>query len=208
MYEFAASSEMILLPGAARSGLALLSYFVGPRDEYVVTSSSSREAVPNVLVAPTVIAYGELPGDAMPPRTGVPSANFPAFPAAVMTMIPARYARSTAAQSGSNRTGSVTAWPSDRFMILMLYFALLLITQSMPAMTSLVLPTPSSPSTRTLITCAPGAMPPVYCVVTPAAYVPVPVMIPATCVPCPYSSVVGSPAIMLTLARILPVNAL
>ena len=93
-------------------------------------------------------------------------------------------------------------------MILMLYFALLLITQSMPAMTSLVLPTPSSPSTRTLTTWAPGAMPPVYCVVTPAAYVPVPVMIPATCVPCPYSSVVGSPAIMLTLARTFPVNAL
>jgi hypothetical protein len=37
---------------------------------------------------------GELPGDAMPPRTGVPSAIFPALPAAAMTTIPARYARS------------------------------------------------------------------------------------------------------------------
>src|SRR5262245_47999159 len=170
MYEFGASSEIILLPGAARSGLALLSYLVGPLDEYVVTLSSSREAVPKVLVAPTVIANGELPGDAMPPRTGVPSGILPALPAAATTTIPARYARSTAAHSGSKATGSVTAWPSERFMILMLYLALLAITQSMPAITSLVLPTPSSPRTRTLTSCEPGAMPPAYCDVTPIAY--------------------------------------
>ena len=33
-------------------------------------------------------------------------------------------------------------------------------------------------------------------------------MIPATCVPWPYSSVVDSPAIMLTLASTFPVSAL
>src|SRR5712691_2811863 len=109
MYEPHASSEMILFPGAARSGFALLSYFVGPRDEYVVTWSSSRAALPSVLVAPTVIANGELPGEAMPQSTGVPSGSFPALPAAALTIRPALYARATAAQSGSKITGSVTA---------------------------------------------------------------------------------------------------
>jgi hypothetical protein len=37
----------------------------------------------------------------------------------------------------------------------------LAIVQSMPAMTSLVSPTPSAPRTRTLINFAPGAIPPV-----------------------------------------------
>ena len=48
----------------------------------------------------------------------------------------------------------------------MLYFALFAITHSTPAMTSLVRPVPSAPSTRTLIRFAPGAMPPVYSFVT------------------------------------------
>src|SRR4030095_2955185 len=97
------------------------------------------------------------------------------------------------AHSGSKATGSVTAWPSDRFTILMLYLVLFAITQSMPAITSLVLPTPSPQRTRPLTSCEPGAMPPVYCDVTPTAYEPVPVMMPATCVPGPYSSLVRRP---------------
>jgi hypothetical protein len=38
----------------------------------VATVSSDRLTVPHVLSDPTVNAYGELPGDVMPPRMGAP----------------------------------------------------------------------------------------------------------------------------------------
>ena len=69
--------------------------------------------------APTVMAYGELPGDSIPPMTGVPSAVFPRLPAAATTTIPAATARSTASHSGSSAAGSNTGCPSDRLMIRM-----------------------------------------------------------------------------------------
>ena len=122
--------------------------------------------MPNVFSAPTVSASGALPGDVMLPSTMRPSALFPELPAATTTTMPAFTASATASQSGSVRYGSLTGWPSDRLMTRMLYFALFAITHSTPAMTSLVRPVPSAPSTRTLIRLAPGAMPPVYSFVT------------------------------------------
>ncbi len=122
--------------------------------------SSERSGVPFVLIAPTVIAYGELPGDEMPPRIGEPSSALPALPADAMTMMPAMLAFITAWQSGSVVDGSVTGWPSERLIARILYLSRFSITHSMPAMTSLVYPVPSGPRTRTLTSFTPGAMPP------------------------------------------------
>ena len=63
--------------------------------------SSERSGVPLVLIAPTVIACGELPGDEMPPRIGEPSSALPALPADTMTTMPDIVAFMTAWQSGS-----------------------------------------------------------------------------------------------------------
>ena len=73
----AASSDTIRLPGATRSGFSRWSNRVGPRELYVATVSSDRSTVPCVFSAPTVIAYGELPGDSMPATTVVPSGELP-----------------------------------------------------------------------------------------------------------------------------------
>jgi hypothetical protein len=53
-------------PGATTSGFVNPSYHVGPRELYAVMASSDRVVVPLVSNAPTVIADGALPGDAMP----------------------------------------------------------------------------------------------------------------------------------------------
>src|SRR3954447_5854214 len=71
-YDLLDSSETMRVPGASRSGLTARSYRVGPRELYGATVSSDVSTVPCVSSAPTVIAYGELPGDAMPPRIGAP----------------------------------------------------------------------------------------------------------------------------------------
>ena len=50
--------------------------------------SSPRSLVPIVLEAPTVRTHGALPGAAMPPHCRLPSAFFPALPAAATTTMP------------------------------------------------------------------------------------------------------------------------
>src|SRR5262252_3062604 len=100
-YEPAASSDTILLPGAATAGFIVKSYLVGPRELYVAIVSSLRFTVPAVLTAPTVIANGELPGDVTPPRMTRPSGDTPLLPAAATTTMPAAYARATASHNGS-----------------------------------------------------------------------------------------------------------
>ena len=71
MLDFAAADTRPW-PGATRSGLAVPSYHVGPRELYAATRSSVRMLVSNVLTDPTVIADGALPGDRMPAYPGSP----------------------------------------------------------------------------------------------------------------------------------------
>ena len=73
-------------------------------------------------------------------------------------------------------------------------------TQSIPSMRSLTCPEPSAPSTLTLTTCAPGARPrPLL------SMVPAPAMMPARCVPWPYTSLpVPFGSIMSTRALTWP----
>ena len=124
-------------------------------------SSSLRPAVPQVFSAPTVSATGELPGDVMPPSTGAPVGAL------------ARVARrrddhdaGVDARATAWHSGSVSARLDHRMAerqvddLECCICARLSIAQSMPAMTSLVRPLPSAPSTRTLTRFAPGAMPP------------------------------------------------
>jgi hypothetical protein len=61
-----AAFETMPAPGATTSGLAMPSYQDGPRELKLVTRSSARRSVPKVFEAPTVIADGALPGEAMP----------------------------------------------------------------------------------------------------------------------------------------------
>ena len=103
-----ACSETILMPGARRSGFTTRSYIDGPRELDIATVSSDRSTVPHVLSAPTVIAYGELPGDVMPPMAGRPLGVFPLLPAAATTTIPACTAWLTAWHSGSVAQASST----------------------------------------------------------------------------------------------------
>ena len=124
--------------------------------------SSERDIVPFVLIAPTVIANGELPGELIPPRIGVPFSSLPALPADTMTTMPAAVAFATAMHSGSVVDGSVTGCPSDRLITRILYLSRFSMTHSMPAMTSLVHPVPFAPRTRTLMSLTSGAMPPRY----------------------------------------------
>ena len=131
----------------------------GPRELYVATTSSDRCGVPFVFSAPTVIAKGELPGDSMPPITGVPSGVFPRLPAAATTTMPAFTARSTASHSGSSSAGSNTGWPSDRLMTRIPYLSRLSTAQSTARMTSLTWPEPSAAKTFKFTRFAPGATP-------------------------------------------------
>ena len=54
-------------PGATRSGFALKSIAVGPRELNAATVSSPRSVVPMWLDAPTVSTHGALPGAPTPP---------------------------------------------------------------------------------------------------------------------------------------------
>ena len=72
-----AYSECSRRPGAAMSGLTIRSYSVGPRELKSATVSSLRRAVPCPSSAPTVSAYGELPGEVIPPSTSRPSSVRP-----------------------------------------------------------------------------------------------------------------------------------
>ena len=110
--------------------------------------------------APTVIAYGELPGESIPPSTSFPSSVLPVFPAAATTTSPFATARFTAWQSGSSSADSNTGWPSDRLTIRMLNFFRFATAQSIASMTSLTVPSPFASSTLRLTMCAPGATPP------------------------------------------------
>ena len=65
------------VPGATTSGLTARSYLVGPRELYGAIVSSDVSALPFASIAPTVIAYGELPGEVTPPKMGAPVAVCP-----------------------------------------------------------------------------------------------------------------------------------
>src|SRR3982074_2148937 len=80
-------------PGATRSGFAFASAV--PHDENHARLSSRVLSVPASSVAPTVMAYGSMPGLRTVPRAG------PLFPAAATTTSPRRHAISTAADSGA-----------------------------------------------------------------------------------------------------------
>src|SRR5262245_48248115 len=71
-----ASFEISACPGARMSGLPMPSYHVGPRELKGATRSSPREIVPLVTAAPTVMADGALPGDAMPAYPTTPVTGF------------------------------------------------------------------------------------------------------------------------------------
>ena len=102
-----AATESRLCPGATKSGLANPSYHDGPRELYGATRSSPRVTVSTCATAPTVIADGALPGDAMPRVAGAPVFGFDAEVAGrTTTMMPARAACSTACTSGSVAAGS------------------------------------------------------------------------------------------------------
>ncbi len=90
------SAANTLFPGATRSGFITLSNAVGPRELYVVTTSSLRSTLPLVFSAPTVMTSGRLPGTAMPPYTCTSSPSMltlPLLPADAMTMSPASMSR-------------------------------------------------------------------------------------------------------------------
>ena len=73
--------------------------------------------------------------------------------------MPAAVARRAAMHSGSVCQLSVEAAERLMFSTRMLYSRAWKITHWMPSSTSLTLPVPSSPSTRTSNSCAPGATP-------------------------------------------------
>ena len=85
----------IFRPGATRSGFAVASMYVGPRDDHDADESSSSEGVALSSIAPTVTTYGSLPGVVIVELPG------PLFPAETTTVTPARMSTSTAAASGS-----------------------------------------------------------------------------------------------------------
>ena len=154
---------------------------VGPRELQGARVSSPWRTVPLARTAPTVMAKGELPGEVTLPSTVLPSAVSPRLPAEATTTMPARTARSTAWSSGSSRYDCVTCVPSDMLITRMLCSARCSMAQSTASITSATWPEPSSPSTRRLIRCAPGAIPPAA--FTRRVPISVPATIPARCVP-------------------------
>src|SRR5213594_1821713 len=106
-------SDTMRRPGATRSGLTFESAL--PHDENVAIVSSRGLIVPLSSVAPTVIAYGSMPGLATVSRPG------PLFPAATTTTSPRRHAISTAADIGSVRYDVGVGAPNERLMTRMLY---------------------------------------------------------------------------------------
>ena len=173
-----------MFPGANRSGFIRWSIAVGPRELYVSSVSSDRYGVPCVFNAPAVIAYGQLPGDVMPPSISAPSSVFPRLPAAVTVTMFTRHARSIAWHTGSSRHDCCTGAPSDKLITLIPNRWRFAITQSIPSTRSLTCPEPFAPSTFTLTMVEPGATPRVsFRASDPAA-----AMLPATGVPWPHSS--------------------
>ena len=63
-----AESEIVPVPGATRSGFAMKSIAVGPRELKSPSVSSPRVSVPFVLDAPTVSTHGAFAGAVMPPN--------------------------------------------------------------------------------------------------------------------------------------------
>src|SRR5204863_4677252 len=88
-------------PGATRSGLAVRSIAVGPRELKGAIVSSERSIVPMWLEAPTVSTHGALPGAVIPPYCVCACALRPRLPAAVTTTTPASTARLAASVNGS-----------------------------------------------------------------------------------------------------------
>ena len=93
-------------------------------------------------------------------------------------------------------------------MTRMLYVARLLMAHSIPAMTSLVRPLPFAPSTRTLISLHAGRNAALVERRHGGRALPVPAIMPATCVPWPNaSSTDESPVTKLTFATTLFASA-
>ena len=100
------SDERIDVPGATTSGLSRSETGVGPEEEKLAMPG----AVPDVL-APTVIARVELPGDDSEPS---PKSS-KSFPAATTGTTPAAAAASSASATTS-RDGSISGSPIERLM--------------------------------------------------------------------------------------------
>ena len=157
------------LPGATRSGLIRLSTQrprasarlprVGPRELKPATTSSVRLSVALGLLAPTVMTDGSCPGEPTAPYSSAPLAALPALPAATTTTMPSATALRAARASGSTRNESTDDAARLMFMTRMLNRRARCTTQSMPASTSAMLPTPASLSTRTSYSVAFGATP-------------------------------------------------
>ena len=139
--------------------------------------------VPIVFSDPTVMTTGEFPGDMTPPRMRRAVVGHSGI-AGRSDDDDTRLKRALDGFAQRIRRGRLhhrmTEREVDHADVVLLPVA---IAQSMPAMTSLVSPEPSAPSTRMLISLTPGATPPVYRFVTDPAGLPD--TIPATCVPCP-----------------------
>jgi hypothetical protein len=138
--------ETTLTPGAEISGLIRVSELV-PRE-------LKDASLPLLSIAPTVMTFGSIPGEATVPKVG------PLFPAATTTTIPASTALSTAKHIGS----SFSPGP-PRLMLMISAWSMVFpsefgsIAASIPAITSLVLPEPSLPSTLYASIFASGATP-------------------------------------------------
>src|SRR5437879_3335940 len=134
-----------------------------------------------VFIAPTVIAWGLLPGHRI-----VEYPFRPRLPAAVTTTIPFCHAASTASQRGSRLQLSKIGRPSERLITRMLYLVFSLTAVSRAEITAVSLLMPLTSSTRRSIRLALGATPrKLRNDPGPELARPLPAAIPATCVPCP-----------------------
>ena len=171
-----AFAETTPYPGAEMSGFTRAGLpgvaSVGPRLE---NSARAKPYAEVSAIAPTVIAAAAAPGEPTVQAAG------PLLPAATTTTIPAAAAAFTALEIASVPSEQPSA-PSDRLITRIPYVALLATAQVMPAMTVASVPDPELSSTLIPTSAARGA--------TPGSPVPVPVpaIVAATCVPCPWSS--------------------
>ena len=103
------TEERIPTPGALTSGLNESVHGVGPPEE---KSATMPGGVPRVLVtAPTVIAFGALPGEEIEPGPN----SSKSFPAATTGTTPASAAAPSAFTTMS-RLGSIAGSPSERLI--------------------------------------------------------------------------------------------
>ena len=102
--------------------------------------------------------------------------------------MPASQSASTASTSGSTAAGSNTGWPREMLTTRMPYSSLWSTIHCSPASTSEVRPRPTSSRTRTETRLASGATP----ASRPPERLPLPTMMPATCVPWPLGSMLSS----------------